>query len=210
VETTLAIAIAGLVVATASALAQILTFLRDRAKLTIACTAEIMLGRPPALCVTVANHGRQPTTVIEVAFQADADIEISDPEGGPTLAEGRMKLDVAQGRVPAVIMPGQASRFCRSLTEWPDFIHADDPLRPFAIDMRSRVVWGAAFPWLRDFLNSGWKPQGADPAFLTLAPRPARPVEPSWKLWKPASLRKETPAPWTTETELRERPRPTS
>lgn len=191
---TLAIAIVGLVVGLASGLAQVLAFLRDRAKLSITFDGTMESGYTPDLCVLVANKGRQPTTVVSAALVVGGDMEIRGEGEETPFYTGPIELGVDEGEVPAVVMPGEVSRFCVSLSKWPGLVHADDPLRPYVVDIRNRRTWGPALPFLRVFLKWGWEPPGvSDPRLLEPAPggpRPTSPVEPRWKLWKPAELRK--------------------
>jgi hypothetical protein len=79
-------------------------------------------------------------------------------------------------------------------------LHADFPLRAYAVDIRGRRVWGEAVPLLRRLV-------GDDPRLLDVVPEnlkwafqpPEEPqlpaqVEPGWKLWKRKELRR--PEAW--------------
>lgn len=142
----------------------------------------------------MANKGRQPTTVVRAALLVGGDVQIRGEDEETPFYSGPIELGVNEGEVPAVVMPGEVSRFCLSLSKWPGLVHADDPLRPYVVEIRNRRTWGPALPFLRIFLKWGWEPPGvSDPRLLEPAPggpRPTSPVEPRWKLWKLAELRK--------------------
>jgi hypothetical protein len=64
------LAIWGAVVATAVAVAELLGFLRDRPKLELNVSIQVRLNHPALILLRVANHGRQPATIVKAAFMA--------------------------------------------------------------------------------------------------------------------------------------------
>ncbi len=111
---------------------------------------------------------------------------------GDIIATGDFTIGLDDER-PEVVMPGEVIQVGVSLGRWPGPIHADTPLRLYAVALPNRRIWGPAAPILRALLNSGWKPHDATTDVLTPLPgAPLRPraVEPRWKLWKNKELRK--------------------
>lgn len=111
---------------------------------------------------------------------------------GVTIATGDIAIGLDDDR-PEVVMPGQVIQVGVSLTRWPGPVHADEPLRLYAVALPNRRIWGPAAPILRALLNGGWNPVDAPPEALTPLPgAPFRPkaVEPRWKLWTHKELRK--------------------
>jgi hypothetical protein len=194
-EAALIIAILSLLIGGTSAAVQVITYVRDRPRLSVSLEWNMERGYAPEIAVDVRNHGRQPTTVMKCGLQVDSELDIEDMEG-VHLFSG--KQDLGMEEEPKVVMPGEVAQFRISLSAWPGVVvHADDPVRAFAVDSRDRTTWGPAAPISRDFLNHGWKPSGVPDSRLlepSPTPRVASPVEPRWKIWKPRTLRKPTTA----------------
>ena len=78
-------------------------------------------------------------------------------------------------------------------------LHVDQPLRLYAVDMRNRRVWGAAFPVHRLMVAANpnprqfpqMEPRLFEPLATPLLPQKA---EPRWKLWVRRDLR--NPKAW--------------
>jgi len=200
---TTVLAIWGAVVATAAGLAQLVTFLRDRPRLKLDLSASVRLDQPATIIVTVANLGRQPTTIKKAALMAAA--------GDYTLGGGasvRPEIPLLHEHHVVLIPPGNVQRFGWTLESWPNMIFADTPLRPYVIDSYNRRTWGPASPLLRLFLNSGVPvPAGTDPRLVEPPPdyQPLipDPIEPKWKLWKPRWQRFPKPPPRQSRQVLR-------
>jgi hypothetical protein len=192
VSMTLALAIIGAVTGVIAMLLDLLRYAFDRPRLKVGFHVSRSIEHPALIGIDVTNHGRQPTTILKVAFRPDAGGEIRDPESGALMATGIVELTLSQE--PTVVPAhGGVRQFRWSLTEWPGPFHADEPFRAYVIDSyRNRPTWGPAAPVLRMLLNNGWKPSGASADMLKPAPQPIRPqpVEPRWKLWKHKDFRK--------------------
>lgn len=175
---------------TAGAAVALLGFFRDRPHLSLSINFGIKRGFSPEIVATVHNTGRQPTTVMEVGLVTEGQAEIV--KEGMTIATGNFTLGLDDDR-PEVVLPGQVIQLGVSLSRWPGPVHADEPLRLYAIALPNRRVWGPSAPILRALLNSGWKPSDAAPEVMRPLPNaPVRPkaVEPWWKLWADKELRK--------------------
>lgn len=190
---TLALAIWGAVLGTASAAFQLLTFLRDRPKLALTTHYAATIGRPPEIGLDVANRGRQATTLMDVAFEVDRELTIAHE--GVELASGKQKIDLSPNQVRTVL-PGEVMRYRLVLKGWPaDMAFVDDALRPYVVDSHGRRTWGHAERLLARLVDSGhWRPQNVRPELLQRATGPvvASAVEPRWKIWLPTELRRPT------------------
>jgi hypothetical protein len=50
--------------------AQFLGYLRDRPRIEVGVSLKVRLDQPAAIVLTIANHGRQPTTLVKARFCA--------------------------------------------------------------------------------------------------------------------------------------------
>jgi hypothetical protein len=186
------LAIWGAVLSTALALVALLSYLRDRPKPFITSHTDQRRGQPPELGLDVANRGRQTTTLMEVGFFVDVQTTVRLADGSPEIP---VRPKITMAGTPGVVAPGEVVQFRKQLVDWPGVVHADDPLRAYAVDSHGCTSWGSAMPLLRLIVQHGWWPRTiADPRLLEPLPGPkiARAVEPRWKLWVPRSLRTPT------------------
>lgn len=190
---TTAIAIWGAVLSTLLGVLQGLTYWRDRPRLYITAHTTQAVNQFPKIRISVANRGSRTTTLVEVGFLMSAETTAQAETGPAFTLEPRITLP----GTPRVIAAGELAEFEKSLSEWPGIVHADDPLRAYAVDSHGRTSWGSAMPLLRLLVAHGWKPAKiSDPRLLEPIPGPkiVKPVEPRWKLWVDKSLRKPTDA----------------
>lgn len=184
----------GAILGTAAALFQLLTYLRDRPKLVVSFHAGIEVGARPTIGIDVMNRGRQPTTLMKVAFVVDADLTIDTEDGTIPAGIAQEEIELSEGRL-AVVTPGRVARFRAVIEGWPTMIHADFPLWPYVVDAHGNESWGPPVPLFRVLINSGWKPplRADDPLISPPADGQAvlpRPRVKGWKVWKPKHLRR--------------------
>lgn len=186
------LAIWGAITGTAALSLRLIEFLRDRPKLSVRANANIREGEPASISVAVANNGRQPTTIVDAGFVVAVEFEMRNerwPEDRPAdVILPRLSLSSTAKLIP----PGEVADFTHQLLEWPYAVHADFPLRGYAVDSKGRTWWGGAIPMLRRLLQTGWQPPEGTPS-EALAPGghiDAVPVAPRWKWWTPAGHRK--------------------
>ncbi|MGA9761263.1 MAG: hypothetical protein WBQ14_02445 [Gaiellaceae bacterium] len=188
---TTTLAIIGAITGTAALLLDALRYFRDRPKLVIAIKVNASLGNLPLVGLDVANRGRQATTIVKAALQADGEATIM--KDGIEFATGKVEQDLSGGAL-TVVAPGGVARFRWEVDHWPGIIGLDDPVRPYVIDAHGRTTWGEAFPLMRVITGTGWRPSPGtvDPRLLQPAKDPVKPfpVESAWKLWKPKYLRR--------------------
>jgi hypothetical protein len=150
------LAVWGAVLATATAIAQLVSFWRDRPRLAIELTCTVLFQKPPQIIVTVSNLGRQPTTIKKAALLAAAgDWTIGKGSGATQV---RPELDLLRGHV-VLVEPGNITRLGVELHKWPNMFMADTPMRPYVIDSHNRRTWGPAAAVLRMILNTGVAPR---------------------------------------------------
>jgi len=187
------LALWGAVVASAAGLVQLLSFVRDRPKLAVTTTTTMSVNEPPEIGIDVANRGRQPTTLMDVAFEVDRELTIAAE--GVELARGKPKIELSSGRV-VTVLPGEVKRYRLRLEGWPSpGAYVDDPFRPFVVDSHGRRTWGTAEQVMAHLIGLPWEPPPNTPPHLlerTEEAVIASPVAARWKLWLPKELRRPT------------------
>jgi hypothetical protein len=164
-------------------------FIIDRPKLKIELNYEVSLG-PSSVFVRVTNLGRRGTTLREAGLAAGCDLEFENLSIPAPNFKSRPRLRLG-GASHSDLEAGRTRLFTLILTEWPaPWIHADLPLRAYAMDSRGRLLYGPCAPVMRRLLNRGWKPPvGTSAGVLTPQMFEMEPVYPAWKVWKPKSQR---------------------
>jgi hypothetical protein len=198
VDATLVLAIIGAVTGTASAVAQVFSTVRDRPRLLLRSGHTDAIDEKPTIWLEVTNAGQRATTVREVGFFAkETTAELS--REGQVYGRSKALINFPFGH-SLFLESGQSKRMELRPDTLNWNLHADFPLRAYAVDIRGRRVWGEAVPLLRMLV-------GDDPRVLDVAPdelkwafepskEPQLPaqVEPRWKLWKRKELRR--PEAW--------------
>ena len=182
------IAIWGAVTGTVALGLRLFELFRDRPRLSVGTNFGLTEETPAFIEVEVANSGRQPTTIVQAGLVVAVEYEFELPGGTQTV----QPKFVLSGRESSLVPPGEVVSFRHELLNWLKNVHADFPLRAFAIDSKKRAWWGGAAPMLRRLLQTGWEPPEDAPEEL-LEPAglvEAVPVEPIWKVWKPKGQRK--------------------
>lgn len=187
---TTALAIWGAVTGTASVGLQGGASYRDRVNLNVNVRCHNS-ETEHVLLIEVSNRGRQPTTIIEVGFLIKAEVTYELIER-KIVNTAPFKIRWDDG-TPVMLKPGELHQFAHDLTDWPDpMIHADSPMRSYAVDSHGRKSWGSPSPFLRMMMGWGWQPKGVvDTRLVEPMDEPliAEPVTPRWKLWKPKGER---------------------
>lgn len=199
-DATLILAIIGAATGTASSAAQVLDTTRDRARLNLGASTHSSIHGPPTVTVTVSNIGTRPTTVRDLGlFYSVLEFETQPVSVGEAhKGKGELGCSIAKG---VFLEPGQSKDFDATPQVLGMNLHADQPLRLYARDMRGRRIWSQAVPILRLMVG----PQSAtdiealraeerwrfEPPTDPLLPGKA---EPGWKLWKKRDLRQ--PKAW--------------
>jgi hypothetical protein len=197
-ELTAALAIVGAATGVASLAVQSAVAHRDRARLRLRADVTTIYGKPPRIVIDVLNDSPRGTTVREVGLYAlPVRIEVAqdgERPGRPGLAE----IDYPFRRRPFFMEANET----RQLAGFPDIfserVHADQPLRVYAIDARNRRVWGPAAPYVRLAVGENPPIEESDDAAVKSCLQPDDtkrdpwPVEPGWKVWKPRELRRTT------------------
>lgn len=195
-----ALATWGAITGTVAVATQLLVFLRDRPKLAVGLGCGQEMGQPAMLSISVANRGRQPTTLVKAAFIAAAGTYSVTMEDGVEHPMPRPEIDMAKGQL-RLIEPGGMTVYAGALEVWPPGFPADTPLRAYVVDSHGRRTWGGVGPMFRMLLNSGWEPPaGTDPAVArppdNMQPELPEAVYPRWQVWRPKHLRNpELPPP---------------
>jgi hypothetical protein len=188
-----ALAIYGAATATASAVTQGVVVWRNRPRLRVGMGFETGIGKQPTSHIDVFNIGPLATTVREVGYYATR-TGFQVGQGDKALA-GRGELTFKVNEGPFFLEAGDSRRFYGPPAAIDYGVHADFPLRVYAIDARGRRVWGVAGPVTRWLVGDDPPIHEGDPdglkALVQASPEPLYPerVEPRWKLWKPRELR---------------------
>jgi len=198
-DVTLAIALVGAVTGTAASVAQVYSIVRDRPRLELGASTHESIHEASSLTVTVSNTGTRPTTVRDVGFFCDVvEFEAIRPgEDQPAHhGKGEVGCSIAKG---VFLEAGESKDFDATDKVLGLNLHADQPLRLYGKDMRSRRIWAGAVPVVR--LLSGpvpdvsvlpeserWRFEAPEKRLL-----PGK-VEPAWKFWVKSDLRK--PSSW--------------
>jgi hypothetical protein len=193
-----ALAVIGAVTGVASSVAVVTQAVRDRSRLRLDIGVMKAAGQPPTGWIDVHNDAPRATTVREVGLYAKP-IPFQRGSGERAL-NGTGDATFRATDHPVFFEAGEAKRFLIS----PDIdlfrLHADFPLRAYAVDARGRRTWGGAAPMIRLMVGDDPPLQDEDPEdfkvlFRPLADHPLPwQVEPSWKIWKRKELRK--PEAW--------------
>jgi hypothetical protein len=185
---TLAIAIWGAVLGTASIALQLMTAVRDRPHLAVDGNATITRGGPYEFAVKVANRGRRATTVVQVGLEVSGGVWQAN-----ITASGQQRIvpviPVSDEGDVRLLQPGEVTSY--EMTPHAVLFPIDSPLRPYAIDSHGHISWSRAQPFLRWFFDAGWRPVNAGTELSEPSARPlyVAPVAPVWHVWKPRSLR---------------------
>jgi hypothetical protein len=171
---------------------------RDRARLRLRVDVKTLHGKPPRIIIDLLNDSPRATTVREVGLYAlPVRIEVGrngEQQGRPGVAE----VDYPFNERPFFIEASDTRQFAGIPDIFSEGVHADQPLRAYAVDARNRRVWGSAAPYVR--LAFGENPpieESDDEAIKRGLTRDDKarepwPVEPRWKLWRRRELRRTT------------------
>lgn len=191
----LIVAIAGVLLALGSLWVSYITYRRDTPILAI--RHNLSFSKPGVLGLDVTNVGKRLTTLTEVGYRVEVDLEVDvqkDGPDGPYIERMHAVKNIILSNQLIPLAPGEMKHFGLVLTEWPgDMVHADYPLRGYAVGSHGKTCWGYSRPFLREMLNSKWQPPKDAPKHLLLPYKgelKSMPVYASWKLWKPKYLRK--------------------
>jgi hypothetical protein len=186
---TTAIAIYGAVLATLASLLEVIRWRADRPRLQVVPTLQVRMTGC-ALLIEVTNHGRPAITLREIGFEGQSPVRMT-VEGKPGTREGKPAIKLAHGL--RLLESGEAVTvgYDVGLEGFPDLIHVDDPIRPYAHDTRGRRTWGPAAPLLARAFDSGWKPpkRPRDWQVKNRGTVPIKGVYPRWHLWRSLGVR---------------------
>jgi hypothetical protein len=195
---TLALATIGAITGTASAVAQVLSTLRDRPRIKLNFYIKTAVGQRPEATLEVTNAGQRATTVREAGFYAKETEFITYRGSEPHLSgKGAITFGIARS---IFLEAGESKQFFATPDTIDMGLHADLPLRLYAIDIHGRRIWGKAAPITRMLLGEDPPLRDDDPpgVKMLLGPseKPLFPaqVEPRWKVWKRRELRR--PETW--------------
>lgn len=180
---------------------------RDRAALNVNGSLEVRIEGPLLCNLMVANHGRQPVTVVEVGLRHAAPLQIENERTGRI---SEVYPSIAHKGV-ATVGPGEAVPVTLALAEWPLGAVADTPFWIYATDFRGRTHFGPPISF-RSAISRGWSfpssDTGGDRHDLPDEPILIKPPEPPWKvwLWKKAAYRHGAVRTGTTERRWFARP----
>jgi hypothetical protein len=196
-ELTVVVAVVGAATGLASLVIQLVGARHERSRLRLEVTDHTIIGRKPRIEIDVFNDSPRATTVRQVGLYAHP-VRISHRSGqNGRVSDGIAEIDFPFNDQPFFMEAGEVRRFAGA----PDFlshgIHADAPLRVYAVDARNRRVWGAAAPFVRHMLGSDPPIDAEDERTKRLIrpdgiERSPWPVESRWKLWKRRELRRST------------------
>jgi hypothetical protein len=195
VTTTEILALIGALTGVPAAAAEVTRWFRDRQRLRVSVTLKTSLGQQPLIEIFVLNDGPRSTTVREVGLFARP-VKMETVEGRhPGLRfDGDVTFKVVDQ--PVFFEAREGRPFvgtCPDVTSYG--IHADLPLRPYAVDARGRRAWGRALPVVRLLIGPDPPFSDDDPPHFRRLLEPSSeplypwPVEPRWKLWKRRELR---------------------
>jgi hypothetical protein len=154
-------------------------------------------GKPPRLVIDVLNDSPRGTTVREVGLYAHP-VRIEVGREGEAPRPGLAEIDYPFTGRPFFMDANETRRFAGMPNIFGEGVHADQPLRVYAIDQRNRRVWGSAAPYMRFAFGDDppIRPDDDPSVRQCLEPdgrlREPWPIEPRWKLWKPRELRRIT------------------
>lgn len=195
---TAALAIIGAATGLGSLAVQSVVAYRDRSHLRLHVDVTTLYGKPPRIVIDVFNDSPRATTIREVGLYArPIGIEIGragETHGRPMLAE----VDYPFSERPFFIEANETHQFAGFPDIFSEGIHADQPLRVYAIDARNRRLWGSAATYVRFALGNTPPIEEGDEEAIKRSVTPDGetrepwPVEPGWKLWKRRELRRTT------------------
>jgi hypothetical protein len=141
-ELTVALAIIGAATGLGSLAVQGVVAHRDRSRLRLRVDVMTLYGKPPRIVIDLLNDSPRATTVREVGLYArPVRIEVGrqgEMQGRPGFAE----IDYPFSERPFFIDANETRQFAGFPDIFSEGIHADQPLRVYAIDARNRRVWG--------------------------------------------------------------------
>ena len=182
----------------ASLTVQIIGAWRERSRLRFRVTPQTLYGKRPRIVIDVFNDSPRATTIRELGLYArPVRIEHQSGQTGE-VSEGVAEIDFPFSERPFFIEAQDMKEFAGAPDILSYGIHADQPLRVYAIDGRNRRVWGTAAPHFRDLIGDNPPiPDDDEASKRFLLPdgetREPWPVEPRWKLWKRRELRRSSP-----------------
>lgn len=195
-EVTTAIAIIGAATGIGGLTIQGIVALRDRSRLRLKVDVRTLFGKPPRLVIDVLNDSPRATTVREVGLYAHpVRIDHMSHQTGEA-SRGVAEIDFPFTERPFFIEANEIRAFAGVPDIFNYGIHADSPLRVYAIDARNRRVWGDAAPYFRFVVGENPPVQPNDDESIKRALEPDGktrhpwPVEPRWKIWKRRELRR--------------------
>lgn len=179
---TFALALVGTITGVATASVEVARTVLDRARVQIHMTSHTSVTEPNAwVSVEVLNTGRQPLTIREVGiYPGTVRVRHKRQEDGVE-RDGRSDVLLILASEPFVLEAGTLATFQGHLDEFFNVgLHADRPVRPFAIDLARRWHWGDVEPLMRNLINHGYQvPPGTPDRLLDPAadpgPAPSKP-----------------------------------
>lgn len=195
---TTAIAVLGAVTGIVSLAVQIIGAWRERSLLRFKVEPHTLYGKRPRIVIDVFNDSPRATTIRELGLYARP-VRITRRRGDSgEESPGVAEIDFPFSERPFFIEAQEMRQFAGTPDILTYGIHADQPLRVYAIDGRNRRVWGEAAPYFRDLIGDNPPIPGDDEAANRFLVRDGKtrhpwPVEPRWKLWKRRELRRSSP-----------------
>jgi hypothetical protein len=195
---TTAIAVIGAGTGIGSLVIQGLSAWRERSRLRLSVHAQTLDGRPPRIVLDVFNDSPRATTIRELGLYARP-VRIEHRSGETGAVSRRVaQIDFPFSERPFFVDAQDMKEFAGVPDILSYGIHADQPLRVYAIDGRNRRIWGAAAPSMRHLLGdspliSDDDEKGRRFLLPDVETREPWPVEPRWKLWKRGELRSGSP-----------------
>jgi hypothetical protein len=195
---TTVIAVIGAATGIGSLVIQTVGAWRERSRLRFSVTSQTLYGKSPRIVIDVFNDSPRATTIRELGLYARP-VRVEHQSGQTGAVSQRVaQIDFPFNERPFFIEAQDMKEFAGVPDILSYGIHADQPLRVYAIDGRNRRIWGAAAPYFRHLIGDNPPIPDDDVAgkrFLlpdgkTRAPWP---VESRWKLWKRRELRGGSP-----------------
>jgi hypothetical protein len=186
------LALVGAITGPPAAIAQIWAIWRDRPRLKLGFGVTTSTSEPHGVWLSIRNDGRQPITVREAGFYgSEMPVEVDSQDHGTLHGTATYELNLLNE--PVLLDPGHYREFRAGPPDAVEFgYHVDFPLRAYAIDARSRRVWGGAAAITRMIFGNGDCPPEFPEYQWLETERPFRParVAPRWKLWVRRELRR--------------------
>jgi hypothetical protein len=195
---TTVIAVIGAATGIGSLVVQTVSAWRERSRLRFSVTPQTLYGKPPRVVIDVFNDSPRATTIRELGLYARP-VRIEHQNGQTGAVSQRLaEIDFPFSERPFFIEAQDMKEFAGVPDILSYGIHADQPLRVYAIDGRNRRIWGAAAPSFRHLIGDNPPiPDDDEAGKRFLLPdgetREPWPVEPLWKLWKRRELRGGSP-----------------